>query len=221
MAWQYEECRAGQVRSEMTETVQEKNIVTDGALDVLFREARTLRKWRNRPVELELLRRVYDLAKLGPTNSNLTPARFVFLTSEEAKQRLLPLMWEGNREQTRTAPVVVLVAYDTKFYEHAGKLIPGRDPKPLQERFEQNAESAERIAFQSGTLQGAYLLLAARALGLDAGPMGGFDSEAINREFFAGTSYRVNFVANLGYGDRTGLRPRQPRLEFDEVATIL
>lgn len=195
--------------------------LNDAALDTIFREARTLRKWQPRPVGPELIREIYELAKLGPTNSNFGPARFVFVTSEEAKEKLLPLMWEGNREQTRTAPVVALIAYDQKFYQQVGKLNPGRDPAQTIERFEKNPEMAERIAFQSGTLGGAYLLLAARALGLDVGPMGGFDAEGINREFFAGTSYRVNFVANIGYGDREGLRPRMPRLEFDEAAKIV
>lgn len=205
----------------MTSMTETEKRLDDTALDVVFRDARTLRKWQPRRVDPELIREMYDLAKLGPTNSNLTPARFVFVTSDEAKEQLLPLMWEGNREQTRTAPVVVLVAYDRRFFDKAGKLQPGKDPKVLQGRFEKDAVAAERIAFQSGSLQGAYLLLAARALGLDVGPMGGFDADAIDREFFAGTSYHVNFVANIGYGDRTGLPPRLPRLDFDEAATVI
>lgn len=205
----------------MTSTVEQDKKLTGEALDTLFREARTLRKWRSRAVEPGLLRQLYDLLKLGPTTMNMSPARFVFLTSDESKEKLIPLMWEGNREQTRTAPVVALVAYDRRFYEKADKLAPHRDPQKTKESFEAKPEFTEFTAIQSGSLQGAYLIMAARALGLDAGPMGGFDAEGINAAFFGGTSWRINFVCNLGYGDWDDLRPRLPRLDFDEAVKVL
>lgn len=205
----------------MTQTVQQDRKIDEAALDLLFREARTLRKWQNRPVDGELLRELYDLAKLGPTGGNMSPARFVFLTTEESKTRLIPHLWESNRERARTAPVVALVAYDQKFYEKVEKLAPHQDPKATREKFASNPQYTEFAALQSSSLQGAYMIMAARALGLDAGPMGGFDGDGINAEFFAGTSFKINFVCNLGYGDWNDLRPRLPRLDFEEAATIL
>lgn len=205
----------------MTSTVERNEKLNDTVLDILFREARTLRKWQSRPVGQELLRELYDLAKLGPTGGNLSPARFVFLTTEESKARLLPLIWEGNREQTRTAPVVALVAYDLRFYEKVDRLAPYRDPKETKATFEADPDYTQFAAMQSSSLQGAYLMIAARALGLDVGPMGGFDADGINAAFFGDSSTRINFVCNIGYGDRSGLRPRLPRLDFAEAATVL
>jgi len=189
----------------------------DAALDLLFREARSFSFWQPRPVEESLIRRLYDLLKLGPTSANTSPARFVFVTSDEARARLVPLMPEMNREKTRSAPVVVLVAYDMEFYQKLGKLMPHRDYKPW---FAGNPPFAEKTAVQSGTLQGAYLMLAARSLGLDCGPMLGNDDQ-INAEFFPDSSWRLNFVCALGYGAREKLYPRLPRLDFDEAAVIL
>lgn len=205
----------------MTDMVQQDKRINDVALNLLFREARTLRKWQDRPVDPELLQELYDLVKLGPTGGNMSPARFLFLTTEESKARLIPHLWESNRERTRTAPVVALVGYDQRFYEQVEKLAPHQDPHKTREKFEANPVYAEFAALQSSSLQGAYLIMAARALGLDAGPMGGFDAEGINAEFFSGTTFRINFVCNLGYGDWSDIRPRLPRLDFEEAVTVL
>lgn len=186
------------------------------ALDQLFREARTATKWLDAPVDPALIQELYELLKWGPTSANTSPARFVFLTSDEAKGRLVKLLPEGNQEKARTAPVVVLVAYDVEFFHKLDKLMPYRDLKPWFSK----PEVAAQNAAQSGTLQGAYLILAARALGLDCGPMLG-DLEAIDREFFEGTTWKTNFVCALGYGDRAQLHPRLPRLDFEEAARIL
>ena len=202
----------------MNTAVAEERKLDAQALDILFREARTFNSWQSRPVDPGILRELYDLVKFGPTAANSTPARFVFLTTEASKERLVPLMNEGNREKTRQAPVVALVAYDLKFYEKMDKLMPFRDMKTP---FAENPAGAERNARQSGTLQGGYFIVAARSLGLDCGPMGGFDADRINDEFFAGTDVKINFVCSLGYGNREQLFPRLPRLDFEEAVTIL
>ena len=199
------------------ETIPPVSQLDEAALDLLFREARSFSYWQPRPVEESLIRKLYDLLKLGPTSANTSPARFMFVTGNEAKARLVPLMPEMNREKTRTAPVVALVAYDLKFYEKLDKLMPHRDYKPW---FAGNPAFAEKTATQSGTLQGAYLMLAARSLGLDCGPMLGNDDQ-INAEFFPNSSWRLNFVCGLGYGMKEKLFPRLPRLDFDEAAVIL
>lgn len=190
----------------------------DRSLDIIFREAHTHSNWLDKPVSDELLHQVYDLMKWAPTSANCCPARFVFVRSAAAKQRLLPLMAPGNVEKTRAAPVTVIIGYDLEFYEKLPQLFPQADARSW---FAGNQPLIERNAFQSGTLQGAYLLLAARALGLDVGPMNGFDSEKVDREFFAGTKIKSNFVINLGYGDSSKLYPRNPRLTFDEAAQII
>jgi len=190
----------------------------DRSLDIIFREAHTHSNWLDKPVSDALLRQIYDLMKWAPTSANCCPARFVFVRSTEAKQRLLPAMAPGNMEKTRTAPVTVIVGYDLEFYEKLPKLFPQADARSW---FVGNQPLIKRNAIQSGTLQGAYLLLAARALGLDAGPMNGFDNEKVDREFFAGTQIKSNFVINLGYGDSSKLFPRNPRLPFEEAAQIL
>ena len=191
--------------------------IGDAALDQLFRQARSYSFWQPRAVEESVVHRLYDLVKFGPTSANTSPARFVFVMSDEGKARLVPLMPEMNQEKTRTAPVVALIAYDLRFYDKLDKLMPHRDYKPW---FVGNPAQAEKTAKQSGTLQGAYLMLAARALGLDCGPMLG-DDEKINAEFFPDSSWRVNFVCALGYGVKEKLFPRLPRLDFDEAARIL
>ena len=190
----------------------------DRSLDILFREAHTHSNWLDKPVSDALLRQIYDLMKWAPTSANCCPARFVFVRSAEAKQRLLPLMAPGNVEKTRTAPVTVIVGYDMEFYEKLPKLYPPADARSW---FAGNQPLIETTAFRNSTLQGAYLLLAARALGLDAGPMSGFDNEKVDQEFFAGTKVKSNFVINLGYGDSSKLFPRSPRLPFEEAAQIL
>ena len=190
----------------------------DRSLDIIFREARTHNVWLDKPVSDELLHRLYDLMKWAPTSANCCPARFVFVRSAEAKQRLLPAMSPGNVEKTRTAPVTVIVGYDLEFYEKLPKLFPQTDARSW---FVGNQPLIDAAAFRNGTLQSAYLLIAARALGLDAGPMSGFDHEKVDEEFFAGTKVKSNLVINLGYGDSSKLFPRNPRLPFDEAARIL
>lgn len=190
----------------------------DRSLDIIFREAHTHSFWLDKPVSDALLHQIYDLMKWAPTSANCCPGRFVFVRSAEAKQRLLPLMAPGNVEKTRTAPVTVIVGYDTEFYEKLPKLYPPADARSW---FAGNQPLIDTTAFRNGTLQGAYLLIAARALGLDAGPMSGFDNEKVDREFFAGTKVKSNFVINLGYGDSAKLYPRSPRLSFEEAAHIL
>jgi 3-hydroxypropanoate dehydrogenase len=190
----------------------------DACLDQLFREARTHNAWQNRNVPDELLHQIVDLLKLGPTSANCSPARFVFVKSPEAKKRLEPFLSEGNRDKTMKAPVCAIIGYDLDFYHHLPKLFPHADAKSW---FAGNEKKIAETAFRNGTLQGAYLIMAARALGLDCGPMSGFDNEAVDREFFAGTKVKSNFLCNLAYGDPKGLFPRSPRFSFDEMARIV
>jgi len=188
------------------------------ALDQLFTSARTRNAWSDRSVSEELLRRLYDLTKFGPTAVNSTPARFVFVTSPEAKARLIPLMSEGNQAKSLQAPVNVIIGYDTEFHETLPRLFP--HAPGARDWFADEAGRRES-AFRNSTLQGGYFLLAARALGLDAGPMSGFDAEAVKAEFFAGATVEPNFIVNLGYGSDEDLFPRSPRLAFEEAAQIL
>ena len=194
--------------------------IADAALETIFRNGRTLRKWQNKPVTPTLLMAIYDLVRLGPTEGNITPARFHFVVSKEAKARLEPLLDEGNRRQTMTAPATAIVAYDLDFARTLPKLAP-RSAESLSEDLAKNPEKAKLMAMRSTGLQGGYFMLAARALGLDCGPMSGFDRDGIDREFFAGTAIKSYFLCNLGYGDREGLRPRASRLSFDEACKIL
>jgi 3-hydroxypropanoate dehydrogenase len=193
-------------------------MLDDAALDRLFRTARTQNAWTARPVEPALLRRLYDLAKLGPTSANCSPARFVFVTTPAARERLRPALSKGNLAKTMAAPVTVIVAQDERFHEALPRLFPHVDAKAW---FTGNAELARETALRNASLQGAYLIMAARALGLDCGPMSGFDAAAVNAAFFAGTSWRVNFLCNIGYGDAAGLHPRLPRLDFEEACHVL
>lgn len=192
--------------------------VGEDALDLIFRQARTHSAWHPRGVAEETLREAYDLAKFGPTSANASPARFVFLTSEEAKARLLPALMPANVEKSHTAPVVLLIAYDVEFYEKLPKLMPHAD---MRSWFVENPQLAAETAFRNSSLQGAYFLLAARALGLDCGPMSGFDAEKVNAEFFPDGKWKINFICNIGYGDSTRLFPRSPRLDFDEACLVL
>ena len=192
--------------------------ISSEALDQLFREARTLRAWRPEPVPEALLKELYELARLGPTSANTSPARFVFIASAEAKTRLLPALDPGNVEKTRTAPVTAIVAYDSEFYEQMPKLNPG----DWRSRFAAMPGALRKeTAYRNGTLQGGYFILAARALGLDCGPMSGFSQEKVNREFFPDGKYKADFLCNLGYGDRSKLPPRLPRLDFEEACLLL
>ncbi len=188
-------------------------------LDQIFLQARTHNKWQDKPVPDDLLRQIADVMKMGPTSANQSPARIVFVRTPEAKKRLEPHLSEGNRAKTMAAPVCAIAGYDLKFYEHLPKLFPHANAKSW---FEGAPEPfIEASAFRNGTLPGAYLIIAARALGLDTGPMSGFDNAGVDREFFAGTSVKSNFLCNLGYGDPAGLFPRSPRFTFDEMASII
>lgn len=191
------------------------------SLDIIFRKARTYSTWLPRPVGPELLRQIYDLSKLGPTSANMTPMRVVFVASKEAKERLKPALMPGNVAQTMSAPVCAIVADDLRFYEHLPRLFPQSPEfanyfsKPGQEEF------ARSNAFRNSTLQGGYLIIASRALGLDTGPMSGFDNARVDAEFFPDGRFKSNFLVNIGYGDSAKLRPRNPRLEFDEACRIV
>lgn len=189
----------------------------DDALDLLFREARTHNGWQDRDVPDSLLHQLYDVMKMGPTSMNMWPARLVFVKSADAKERLKPLLMEGNRDKTMAAPVCAIIGYDVEFWRHMHRLFVS-DTSDL---FEGKPDFAETQAFRNGTLQGAYLMLAARALGLDCGPMSGFDNAAVDREFFAGTTVKSNFLCSLGYGDSNKVFHRLGRFAFDEVCQIL
>ena len=192
--------------------------LSDAALAQLFTEARTRNAWSDRPVPEDLLRRLYDLTKFGPTAVNNTPARFVFVTSPEAKARLIPLMAEGNRAKTLQAPVNVIIGQDIDFHEHLPTLFPHA---PGAKDWFADETGRREAAFRNSSLQGGYFLLAARALGLDVGPMAGFDSAGGKAELFAGTTVEPNFIVNLGYGTDENLFPRSPRLGFEAAASIL
>jgi 3-hydroxypropanoate dehydrogenase len=206
--------------------------VKDEVLDVLFRKARTHNVWLPRPVPDELLRELYEVAKWGATSANSCPARFVFLRSAAAKERLRPALAAGNVEKTMNAPVTVIIAYDLKFYEKLPKLFP-HNPA-MRDIFANNPQLIEQTAKRNSSLQGAYLMLAARALGLDCGPMSGFDNAKVDDEFFAAGKclaceqeffpaghVKSNFLCNLGYGDGSKLFPRSPRLEFNEACNVM
>jgi 3-hydroxypropanoate dehydrogenase len=194
--------------------------VADMALDVLFRKARSQNGWQDTSVSESQLRRLYDLMKWGPTSANTSPARFIFVRSHEAKARLLTHLVSGNVEKTRTAPVTAIIGYDLHFYDKMPFLFPHDQAARSWFSGEDLEHHATETAFRNGTLQGAYLILAARALGLDCGPMSGFDAEGVDREFWRGTSVKTNFLCNLGCGDAAKLFPRHPRLTFDEVCMI-
>lgn len=189
-----------------------------GSLNRLFIQARTYNKWLDRPIGDAVLRELYDLAKLAPTSANSQPMRVAFAKSREAKERLRPALAPQNVEKTMTAPVTAIIAHDLQFYERLPKLMPHADVKSWFAALP--AERIERAAYQGSSMQGAYFILAARALGLDAGPIGGFDGGRVDAEFFPGGTVHSNFLVNLGYGDPDGLYPRNPRLDFDEACRI-
>ena len=188
-------------------------------LDLLFREARTHNKFTDEPISDETLRHLYDILKNGPTSANSSPARFVFLRTKEAKERLAPALSSGNLAKTMAAPVTVIVAYDPGFHEKLPQLFP-HNPD-AQSWFTSNDALAATTAFRNGTLQGAYLIIAARAMGLDTGAMSGFDNDKVDKEFLADRGWRSNFLCNLGRGDWEGVFPRSPRLDFDEACVLL
>ncbi|HNA19874.1 MAG TPA: malonic semialdehyde reductase [Agitococcus sp.] len=192
--------------------------LNEQALNQLFTEARTFSAWQDKAVSTELLHQLYDLVKFAPTAANTTPARFVFVTSQEAKAKLKPALAEGNIDKTMQAPVTVIVAADYQFYEYLPVLFPHTDAKSW---FVGNQAAIDSTAFRNSSLQGAYLIMAARALGLDAGPMSGFNNQLVDELFFAGTQIKSNFLINLGYGDVAKLHTRNPRLSFEQAAHIL
>ena len=193
-------------------------IIAQACLDQLFLNARTANGFIDKPVPMALLQEAYDIAKMGATSMNTQPARYVFITTPEAKARLLPAMSPGNLEKTRLAPVTVIVATDTRFYEHMPQIWHGAGAK---EMFEGNAPLAQGTATRNGTLGGAYFMIAARAVGLDCGPMSGVDLAKVNAEFFADGRFTANFLINLGYGDNSKLFNRNPRLSFEQACTVL
>ena len=199
---------------------QADHAISDATLDTIFRSARTLRQWQDKPVSPALLMALYDLMRWGPTESNITPARFHFVVSKDAKARLEPLLDEGNRKQTMAAPATAIVAYDLDFASTLHKLAP-RAADRMSESLAQDPQKARFMAMRSAGLQGGYLIVAARALGLDCGPMSGFDNDGVDKAFFAGTAIKSYFLCNLGYGVAESVRPRAARLGFDEACKIL
>jgi 3-hydroxypropanoate dehydrogenase len=194
--------------------------ISQDAIEALFTEARTHNGWLDKPVDDALLHQAWDIARMGPTSANCSPLRVFFVKSAAAKARLKPMLMEGNVEKTLSAPVVAIFGQDSRFFELLPKLFPHTDARPWFDG--PGKEEVARItAFRNGTLQTAYFMLAARALGLDCGPMSGFDNAAVDREFFPDGRVKSNFLCNLGYGDPSKLFPRSPRLEFDEACKIL
>ncbi len=191
--------------------------LSDEALDTLFLEARSFNGWQPREVSDALLHELYDLMRMGPTSANSCPARIVFVKGDEAMSRLKPCLDEGNVAKSMSAPVVALIGMDMEFYDQLPKLFPHTDARSW---FEGKPEKIAETAFRNSSLQGAYLMLAARALGLDCGPMSGFNNEALEQAFFADGKVKVNFICALGYGDPDSLHPRGPRLDFDEACRI-
>jgi 3-hydroxypropanoate dehydrogenase len=204
--------------SELSNFAAIKTPISQEALDQLFYEARTHSTWLPEPVPVELLHKAYELARLGPTSANGSPARFVFLTTPGAKALLKPVLAPGNVEKTMAAPVTVIIAWDTEFHENLPKLFPQAD---IRSYFAGNKPLTEENAFRNSSLQAAYFILAARALGLDCGPMSGFDADKLNEAFFPDGKWKVNLLCNLGYGDPSKVHPRNPRLSFEEASVIL
>ncbi|MDH3582114.1 MAG: malonic semialdehyde reductase [Hyphomicrobiales bacterium] len=193
--------------------------ISSDALSQLFLDARSHNAWSDRDIPDALLHELVEIVKMGPTSANCSPARLLFVKSPAAKERLEPLLMEGNREKTMSAPVCAIIGHDLEFYEHLPQLFPHN--QDAINWFKGKPDHIQTTAFRNGTLQGAYLILAARTLGLDTGPMSGFDNAGVDAEFFAGTKVKSNFLCSLGYGDPSGLFDRSPRFAFDEMAEIL
>jgi len=192
-------------------------MLDDKGLDTMFRAGRTFYGFQPKPLSDEILRKLWDLARMGPTSANCSPARIVFVRSPAAKEKLKPALSEGNRDKTMAAPATAIVAYDTEFYEKLPKLFPAADARSW---FVGKPAHAETTAFRNATLQGAYLIMAARALGLDCGPMSGFDNALVDKAFFPDGKFKSNFLCNLGYGDAKATKPRGPRFSFEEACRI-
>jgi len=193
-------------------------ILDSGALDVIFRDARSHNEWLDKPVTDDDLRAIFDVMKFGPTTANSSPARFLFLRSSESREKLAPHLSDGNRRKTMTAPMCVIIAHDLEFYEHLGKLFP--HDRTARSWFAGKDAHVRTTALRNGSLQGAYFMIAARALGFDCGPMSGFDNAGVDEAFFSGTSWRSNFLCNIGHGDDAKLFPRNPRFTFDEACRV-
>ena len=193
--------------------------VDSASLDLIFRHARTHSAWLNKPVEDAVLQQAYELAKFGATSANMCPMRVVFVKSKEAKEKFKPTLSEGNVAKTMAAPATAIIGMDIHFFDELPKLSPHVDAKAWFKDLPENI--LEYIALRNSSLQGAYFMLAARAVGLDCGPMSGFDNAKVDAAFFAGTTVKSNFIYNLGYGDATKLHPRAPRLTFDEACKIV
>jgi 3-hydroxypropanoate dehydrogenase len=192
--------------------------ISDDALDMIFRNARTHKRWQKKPISTAMLMAIYDLMRWGPTSANCSPARILFVVSNEAKERLKPHLIPENVEKTMTAPATAIIAYDLDFARHIPFLYPH---EPQAKDWFKNPAVAEQTAFRNGSLQGGYFIIAARALGLDCGPMSGFDNKGVDREFFPEGRVKSNFLCNIGYGDSAGLYPRGPRLSFDQACRII
>ncbi|MFN3701367.1 MAG: malonic semialdehyde reductase [Alphaproteobacteria bacterium] len=193
-------------------------IINDQAMDILFRNARTYNHWQKKPVSDVTLKALYDLMKWAPTSANCSPLRVKFVQSEEQKQKLKPFLDAGNVDKTMSAPVTAILACDMKFYDHLPKLFPHTDARSW---FAGNDALIKATAMRNGTLQGAYMILAARAVGLDCGAMSGFNADGVKQAFFGDEDVVVDLLCNLGYGDDTGMFPRSPRFEFDDVCEII
>ena len=192
--------------------------ISDDALDSIFRTARTFRRWQDKPVSAAMLMAIYDLMRLGPTSGNCCPARIVFVVSRPDKERLKPHLDDNNVEKTMSAPATAIIGFDLDFAERLPFLFP---QVPDAKDAYKDPVLAERVAFRNGSIEGGYFILAARALGLDCGPMSGFDNAGVDRDFFADSRIRSNFLCNIGYGDPSGMRARNPRLSFEEACRIL
>lgn len=206
------------MQEQLEDILEGNEILTDNDLDLIFREARTHNAWQDKPVSDVLLQAVYDLARMGPTSANCSPMRIVFVKSDEAKERLKPHLMDANVEKTMSAPVCTIIAQDMEFYEKLPELFPHADARSW---FVGDDDAIRETAFRNSTLQGAYFIIAARALGLDCGPMSGFDDDGVNKEFFPDGQYKANFLCNVGYGDPSGLFGRSPRLGFDEACKVI
>jgi 3-hydroxypropanoate dehydrogenase len=198
--------------------VLESQALDQAELNKILQEARTHYAWQDKPVPESLLRKIYEVARMGPTSGNSNPMRVVFVTTLEGKKRLLPGLKPGNVDKTMAAPATAIIGTDMEFYKHIPRLAPHNADRVKV--YEDDPDLTYRAAFRNATLQGAYIIIAARALGLDCGPMSGFLHDVVDQEFFAGTAVKSNFLINIGYGDRSKLRPRGDRFAFDEVCQI-
>lgn len=208
-----------QARREVADLRNRITALDDDTLDLVIRKARSHHKWTGQPVSDAQLRQIFEIAKYAPTAFNSNPMRIIFVRSAQAKARLAPALAGPNVEKMENAPVTAILAYDTAFYEHFGKLHPHK--AEVADKFRKNAAKAEESAFRNSSIQGAFFIIAVRALGLDAGPMSGFDNASVDEEFFKGTSLKSNFLCNIGYADEIGLFQRLPRFDFDEICEII